>query len=162
MTSGFPFPLIPLALGALGLVLVVVALVFLIRHRKARQPLHEQVYRQAWDKAPEARNEAEQLCFEAQSLHLYLTADGLDGGIGNMGEDEVRRALPSLKLLGLEDVAREIAAFLEIYEAMAGIGDMDQETTDEYFETEKQVYQRIAYDLRDIPERLDRYLAKAG
>ncbi|SFJ45080.1 hypothetical protein [Celeribacter neptunius] len=165
MTSGLPFPLIPVApivVGALGFVLVLVALLFFLRQRKSRQPRHEQLYRQAWEKDPAERTEAEQLCFDAQSLHLYLTAGGLDGGIGNMGEDEVRRALPALKVLGLESVAQEISAFLEIYEAMVGIGDMDQETTDEYFETEKQVHQRIAYDLRDIPNRLDRYLAKVG
>ncbi len=154
---------LPLALAFIGGILILWATRRLLR-RSQKVPMHVQVYdsvSEVFRKDPEAEVPDEALvCYRAYTLYLYLLDDGLDKGVSNMDPDAVRAALPALEPLGLGDAAREIDTFVDVYEEIERRTDVDESLGEEYQKTARDLDRRLYPLLREIPERLERYLGR--
>ncbi|WP_460272578.1 hypothetical protein [Celeribacter sp. ULVN23_4] len=150
------------ALFAFGALMVLWAAWRLVR-KANKTPLHVQVHQQVYEILRQDPNadlpERAGVCFQAYTLYLYLVNDGIDAGIGNMEPDKLRELLPALKPLGLSEAAREIEAFIEVYEEIERLDAVDEALGEEYQATARELDRRLYPVLREIPERLEQYLA---
>lgn len=120
--------------------------------RPKSEALHEAVYNDAFRKQEKhgagALSEAERLTLHLVPLHIYVTSNGLQGGISGFGSTETRASLPYLFEVGLPEVAELLEGYL----------DKDPALTDDPERTRRDI---MAAGFDDIPARVDAYLDAA-
>ncbi|MCA0042425.1 hypothetical protein [Celeribacter litoreus] len=163
MIPSSAFLTIPVAMMFIGFSLIIWSARRLLTKSK-KTPLHVQLYERVAEikrsgEDAEVPEEAE-VCYGAYRLYLYLLDDGLDKGIGNMEPENVLAALPALYPLGLQEAAQKIEGFVAIYEDIEQLSDVDENLGEDYQRTATELDRRLYPLLREIPERLERYLEK--
>ncbi len=126
-------------------------------------PLHEAVYNRAYAKSSdgESLTEQELVTLNAYALYIYIDGDGMDNGIGNMGADCARLALPALRTLGLDELAHELEVFINNQDSLLYIDEEERPQIDAYFEYCETVKLRLdAFGFESIPARLYEYLKR--
>jgi hypothetical protein len=143
-------------LGIAAIVLIAVSMRLTPSPPLTLDEIYERIYRKAERRGLGALTEREKVIYQGRNYFVYIEGDGFDGGVDNMGVENVQATFPTLEFLGLHELRKITEEYFDILEKHPD--NASQAETDEYFRKCRALEQRArGAGLMSIPERLEAY-----